>query len=206
MRAILIALAAALVTFAMPAMAQDAQWSLCLNGYGEFEREAQIDACDTIIASEEFEGVRLAIAYASRARARSELGDFRRAVVDYREAVRLAPGNPSLLNGLCWNMALANDNLDEARAICDESLRIRPNDDNTLDSRGMVGLKQGRFQQAWADYDAAFQRNGIAPFLYGRGIAAKRLGRTTEGDADIAAALEMDPGIAETYARRGMTP
>ena len=47
---------------------------------------------------------------------------------------------------------------------------------------------------------------GLAHFLYGRGIAALRLGREAEGWADMARATALNPAIAETYARNGVRP
>ena len=102
---------------------------------------------------------------------------------------------------------MANQNLDVARAACDLSLELRPNSAATLDSRGMVGLKQQRWQDAWNDYDAALRINATrASCRYGRGIAALRLRRTAEGQADLAAAAELDANTAATYARYGITP
>jgi hypothetical protein len=37
-------------------------------------------------------------------------------------------------------------------------------------------------------------------------MAALRLGRTAEGRADVAAALKLDPQIAETYRKYGIEP
>lgn len=45
-----------------------------------------------------------------------------------------------------------------------------------------------------------------ADYLYGRGIAALRLGRDAEGNADLAAAIKLDGKIAEEYARYGVKP
>lgn len=151
---------------------------------------------------------RLAWGYFGRALAYARLRDHRRAVTDLREAVSRAPEDPDMANALCWSLAVSGGDLDEARAACDASLRIRPNDGRTLDSRGMVGLKQGRFQQAWNDYDAAVRTGGPAlpTFLYGRGIAALRLGRTEEGRADLARATALNAELPQFYAGYGLTP
>ncbi|MGH6855279.1 MAG: tetratricopeptide repeat protein [Aestuariivirga sp.] len=94
-----------------------------------------------------------------------------------------------------------------ARAGCDRAIALSNSDQSYLDSRGLVGIKQGLFKEAWADYDAALQKKpGNASYLYGRGIAALRLGRTEEGNADLAEAAKLDPEIGETYAGYGVTP
>lgn len=133
--------------------------------------------------------------------------DYRRALPDFREAIRLNSGNPEPHNSLCFSLATLNESLDEARAACDAALALAPNAQATLDSRGFVGLRQSRFQDAWNDYDAAVRLEaGSAHYLYGRGIAALRLGRTEEGRADLARATSLDAGVAQTYAGYGITP
>ena len=145
--------------------------------------------------------------YGGRAVAHAGLGDFDASMADFREAMRLQPDDPELLNSFCWRFGIAGRELDQARAACDSALRIRPDDAPTLDSRGLVGLKQQRYAEAWADYDAAVRLDpSEASFLYGRGLAALRLGRTDEGRADLDRASEMDPMIAGTYAAHGVEP
>ena len=71
----------------------------------------------------------------------------------------------------------------------------------------MVGLKQGRFQDAWNDYDAAVRINpNGASWVYGRGIAALRLGRTEEARADIARAQALAADVTQFYADYGIRP
>ena len=150
------------------------------------------------------------MAYWGRAGAHAGVGDRVRALADYREARRREPEDPDVLNSLCWFFAQAGQELREAHAACDASLAARPGDPDTLDSRGLVRLRQGRFRDAWTDYDAAVRRGeghaSMASFLYGRGIAALRLGRRAAGQADIARAVTLSPAIAETYAGYGVRP
>ena len=146
-------------------------------------------------------------AYYGRAVAYEEMRDWSHASADYDQADRVGPNDPDTLNGRCWTRAAAGADLDVARTACDRSLALRPNDASTLDSRGMVGLKQQRWQDAWADYDAAVRAApNYASARYGRGIAAIRQGRTTEGQADLAAATAMSANIANSYAQNGVTP
>lgn len=151
-----------------------------------------------------------ALAYWGRADAYEYMGDFARAAAESRIAARLEPANPDVLNALCWHLGLANEDLARGREACDTALRARPDDSPTLDSRGLIGLRQQRWQDAWADYDAAIrlgpENPDLAHFHYGRGIAALRLGRTAEGQADLARALALNDLIADTYARFGIRP
>jgi tetratricopeptide (TPR) repeat protein len=152
--------------------------------------------------------LRLARAYYVRGVVHARREDHRRAAEDLREGFRLASYDPDIGNGLCWSLAVSGGDLEEARAACDAALRARPNYGPTLDSRAMVGLKQGRFQDAWNDYDAAVRTGQAAlpTFLYGRGIAALRLGRIAEGRADIERATALNRELPQFYARYGIEP
>jgi lipoprotein NlpI len=89
-----------------------------------------------------------------------------------------------------------------ARSACDASLalELRP---PVLDSRGLVNLREGKWQAAWDDYDAAFTADPkMTGSLYGRGLAALALGRTTQGQADLKRAAS----VAAEFTRYGLTP
>ncbi|MEQ1784447.1 MAG: tetratricopeptide repeat protein [Hyphomonadaceae bacterium] len=132
--------------------------------------------------------------------------DYARAIADYTQAIVLNPQNASLLNSRCWVRAVWGQELDQALADCDASLRIA-NSLDTLDSRGLVHLRRGEFQAAFADYDAAVHGDdGLIDSLYGRGIARLRLGQTNAGKADIAAATARDANIAVQFTGYGVTP
>jgi hypothetical protein len=101
---------------------------------------------------------------------------------------------------------VAGRDLLQALSDCDEALRLRPGDRDTLNSRGLVQLKRGVLERAAADYAAAVARDGKdADSLFGRGIARLRLGDMAGGEADIAAAAAIRPGIAEDYVGYGVT-
>ncbi len=91
---------------------------------------------------------------------------------------------------------------DYPRAIADfsEYIRLNPQNAMVFRNRGKVELLQQRWQDAWNDYDAALRLvSGSAHALYGRGVAARRLGHTTEGDRDVARAVALDPAVAEAF-------
>lgn len=155
------------------------------------------------------EAIRLApqnaISFYTRANTYLDRGDYARAIADYDQAIRLQPNNAGWLNGRCWARAVWGQQLDQALADCDASLRIA-DEPNTLDSRGLVHLRRGAFQAAFADYDAAVRGANLIGSLYGRGVARLRLGQTAEGQADIAAATARDAGVADRFAAYGVTP
>lgn len=144
--------------------------------------------------------------YMFRAGSFTQLRMYDRAISDYREALRIAPNYAEALNGICWVLALSGRNLNEARDHCDKALEFTPGDAPTLNTRAMVGLKQSLFEQAWKDYDAAFQIRHSGDDLYGRGIAYLRLNRQKEGLSDIAQAQALLKGIDKIYLTYGIKP
>jgi tetratricopeptide (TPR) repeat protein len=120
---------------------------------------------------------------------------------------RIHGGAVSFLNLRCRIRAIAGVELDKARTACDQALWAAPDAPMLLDSRGLLNLKQQRWQAAWNDYGAvlaAMPRAAAA--LYGRGLAALKLGKEEEGRADLAAATRIRRDIAEEYAGYGLTP
>jgi len=103
-----------------------------------------------------------------------------------------------------------NKQLDLALADYNEAIRLTP--DSTLAAyawanRALVEVRHSLLKQALSDYDEALKKdsqNGWA--LYGRGIARRRAGGKAGGDADLAAANKLDPGIAQSYAGIGIRP
>ncbi len=128
------------------------------------------------------------------------VGQYRQELVQLDEWLRDAPADAALLNERCWLRTVNNDNLDAALADCNASLAAGPNDANVHDSRGLVLYKRGDFAASLADYEVAV---ALAPerghFLYGRGLARVALGMTAEGNADLARAEELEPGVARAY-------
>jgi tetratricopeptide (TPR) repeat protein len=111
------------------------------------------------------------------------------------------------LTGRCWARATANRDLALARADCTASLRIDPNDADTINSRGFVYLRLGLLDEAIDEYDAALDiEPKLAASLYGRGLAKRQKGDKAGGDADIVAARAINAGIAAEFAKYGVVP
>lgn len=126
------------------------------------------------------------------------------AVADYEAIVRMGNPTSTVLNSLCWTRAVWGQQLDQALANCNESIRLE-RDANNVDSRGLVNLKRGDLAAAEADYDAAFALDPEqVGSLYGRGVARIRMGREAEGRADLAAAVAMDAAVTERMAGYGV--
>src|SRR5580700_1979277 len=68
-------------------------------------------------------------------------------------------------------------------------------------------LRTGDRDQAVADFNSTLKqlpKNAWA--LYGRGVAKERQGKTAEAQGDMAAATALQPEIADTFKKRGITP
>jgi hypothetical protein len=93
-----------------------------------------------------------------------------------------------------------------ARADCDRAIAMGVGA-GAFDTRGLLNLRSGDFEAAWADYDVAVRAApASAHQLYGRGLAALRLGREEAGHADIAAAAALDASVVAAYQSYGVEP
>jgi tetratricopeptide (TPR) repeat protein len=133
--------------------------------------------------------------------------DYAAGLAYYDRALAISP-RADIKKTAGWNRAVLGADLDRARTLCDEALRESPDNADYHDCRGMVGLKQHRYQDAWNDFDAAARANTSFAFipLYGRGIAERELGRAAESQADIARAKALNARSAEIYAAWGIAP
>lgn len=133
--------------------------------------------------------------YNNRGLAYVGLQDYRRAIPDFDNAARIDPDNEDYHNSRCWYRGVANIELTVAREACDRAIALaqgRPADlANNLDSRGLISLRQERYQDAYDDFDAAMRTRPGGHWAYGRGYAAYRLGRTEAARADFALAQQL---------------
>jgi tetratricopeptide (TPR) repeat protein len=119
--------------------------------------------------------------------------------------------SPSLLNHLCWVRVTRNIELSEALENCDAALAESPEFAEAQDSRGVVLLRLGRPAEAIAAFNNALtEEPDMAPSLYMRGLARLWLARqdpaeTALAEADLQAALELDPEVEEDYRAYGLT-
>jgi tetratricopeptide (TPR) repeat protein len=137
-----------------------------------------------------------------------EMGDYPRAMADHDIVLIQAPHDPGALTNACWIRGIANVELDRALTYCDEAVAHGPSRRfAALDTRGFVHFRRGEFGLAIDDYEAALKlHRRLASSLYGRGLARLRLGQEADGQADLAAAAKIEPGIAARYAGWGAAP
>lgn len=131
---------------------------------------------------------------AMRAEVRARAGDAVGARADFDALRGMAGGAPVLMNTLCWNQGITGFDLDRALADCD--VAAATGDASMVDSRALVLLQLGRYEEARAAYDQALigQPNQAAS-LYGRGLARLALGDAAgREDLEQARRLAVDVG------------
>ena len=148
---------------------------------------------------------RLAGALHERLDLYEKTGEFDKAIADAARELEIEPNDPMALDDRCRSRAEANKELDAALADCELALKLDPSGHPGW--RAFVKLRQGKFADAIADYDAAIKMYPKSQyFWFGRGIAKLRTGETAGGNADIAAAEAIKSDVRATFARCGIAP
>jgi tetratricopeptide (TPR) repeat protein/predicted aspartyl protease len=112
----------------------------------------------------------------------------------------------SVLSSRCYARAAWGKELDAALADCDAAMR-KDKTSVVMQRRGLVLLRQGRLDDAIVQYSAAIKAQPrFAMALYGRGVAELKKGDKPAGDADIAAAVAIAPGLPAEFKRLGLPP
>lgn len=124
-------------------------------------------------------------------------------IKDADNAALLLPRHLESQNQRCWARGVANKDIAVGRGACDTALNINRDNSGVWDSSGLIALREGNWDRAWADYNRAvtIEPNQTSSF-YGRGLAALALGRTAESDADLKKAA----AFAAEYKGYGLTP
>lgn len=151
----------------------------------------------------------LNIAYFRRAELYLERGNYDAALEDFSHYARVEPNRVAGHLGRCRTLAAAGRELDRARADCDTALELARPEHVALvhGARGYLGLRAGDYEAAWADYDAALRLEPYeARHRYGRGLAARQLGRSEEAERDIADALSHAPRVANAFSALDNAP
>jgi tetratricopeptide (TPR) repeat protein len=133
-------------------------------------------------------------------------GDAEAAVKSFDQAIEISPDfaaayySRSLAYRALGQQGAANRDLDKA-------IDIDPGDPLKRGVRAAVSLREAHFDRALLDLDRVLEIwPDMAIPLYMRGIARRRLGDGTGGDADLAEARRLDPDIDSLMAAEGFVP
>ena len=132
-----------------------------------------------------------------RGQLRASSGDAAGARADFAAMRAIDPGDPVLLNDVCWAQALEAFDLEQALADCDAA--VGAGEAAIIDSRAMVLLQMERFEEARTEYERALATEPDLPASnYGRGLARLALG-DEGGRDDLARARARDVDVAEDF-------
>ncbi len=181
--------------------APEAQFAQCSGNAADATTDSIIAACSAIIAAGRDN--RMAEVYADRARAWHKAAQYKAAVADFDQALRLNGADANALQGRCMSRAVLGD-LQKALADCNQALKLKPDDMTALEARGFTYRKLRDFKRSLADYDAVLAREPQrASALFGRG-AAKLDDGDRNGNLDIKQAKELQSNVAQEYGRYGV--
>ncbi|MDP3739564.1 MAG: hypothetical protein Q8R02_19405 [Hyphomonadaceae bacterium] len=138
-----------------------------------------------------------------RSTANLDIKAYDASIKDADEAALLLPRHLESQNQRCWTRGVANKDIAVGRGACDIALDISRSNCGVWDSSGLIALREGKWDRAWADYNEAvrIEPNHTSSF-YGRGLAALAIGKTAESDADLKKAASS----AAEYKGYGLTP
>ena len=131
------------------------------------------------------------------------LDDYKGAIADYTQAIRLKPDDAFAYVG----RGLAKEQLGQHFAAItdyDTAIRLKPDDAFAYVRRGNVKTKLGQSAAAITDYDTAIRLKPDAAFAYvRRGLAKSSLGQHFAAIADYDTAIRLKPDAAFAYVGRG---
>jgi len=130
----------------------------------------------------------------ARGIARERGGDWNLAEADFKQALRLAPEQPYVLNYLGYSWVERGTNLAEARRMLERAAELRPEDGNIADSLGWALFKLADMPAAirWLEKAVELEsRNSVINDHLGDAYWA--IGRRREAEFQWRRALALDP-------------
>jgi tetratricopeptide (TPR) repeat protein len=186
----------ALAIFAQSAAAQDQKaWDNCIGRDGPLPPDVVIEGCTETIRAAQVPIGKLATAFNNRGVAHKMKGEYKQALQDYDEAIRLLPNSATYYNNRGIIYRLKHD-YDRAIANYDEAIWLNSDYPAAFYNRALAYADRGDYDQALADFAVVLRfnpRNALA--LYARGKMRLKKGDTQEGNADLAVAREIDSNV-----------
>jgi len=129
------------------------------------------------------------------------IGDWPKSDADFRQSLELQPNRPQVLNYLGYSLVERRENLDEALAMIERAVALRPNSGYIVDSLGWVYYRLGRFEDAVEPMERATELMATDPIVNDHlGDVYWMVGRFHEARFQWQRALSFDP--EETEAER----
>lgn len=176
----------------------DAHLRLWEEGFSPAEslRDGQIDPADPLM--EEIGTIlQTAVAYETRGVRALDAGQFGDAIAQFRDGLRVAPGDPTLHQNLGTARYLSGDEAG-ARAAFEEAVRLSPGYARAHFSLGLLAESGGRDQEALERYSTAVRHDGTladARFRLAEGL--RRAGRVEASLAHYEDIVSADPRASQ---------
>lgn len=103
--------------------------------------------------------------YYARAISFERLGEWAKAEPDFRMALQLNPGQPSVLNYLGYSLVEQNQKLDEALSLIEQAVEAEPNSGYIVDSLGWALYRLGRYDEAIGHMERAAELMPVDPVV-----------------------------------------
>ncbi len=167
----------------------------------ERDRELQIGGCTAMIGAGQYSNKDLGTAYYNRGNAYYALGERRRAIENFDQALRINQGDTSAY----YNRGLAYYDLGEYRRAIedyDEALRLDPGKAKAYGDRGLAYYNLGEYRRAIEDYGEVLRLDPGKAKAYGdRATARCHLGMIETSLDDRMQALRLEAITAENAQR-----
>lgn len=132
--------------------------------------------------------------YFARGISRERLNRWDDAESDFRAALELRPGHPSVLNYLGYSLVDRGEKLDEALSLIEQAVAAQPNNGAIIDSLGWALFKLGRFEEAVPVLERGSELEATDPVVNDHlGDALWVVGRKLEAQFQWQRALSFDP-------------
>ena len=136
--------------------------------------------------------------YFARGITRERQGAWDGAESDFRRALEINPGHPSVLNYLGYSLVERQEKLDEALAMIEEAVAARPDSGAIVDSLGWVLFRLGRYDEAVGHLERAAELEATDPVVNDHlGDVFWVVGRTVEARFQWQRALSFEPEEAD---------
>jgi tetratricopeptide (TPR) repeat protein len=132
--------------------------------------------------------------YFTRGICHEQIGDPIASEADFRQALVLNPEQPQVLNNLGYSLVEQRRNLDEALAMIERAVELRPDSGYIVDSLGWVFYRLGRFEEAVAPMEQAVELLPNDPIINDHlGDVYWMVGRQREARFQWERALSFEP-------------
>ncbi|MBT4872361.1 MAG: tetratricopeptide repeat protein [Marinovum sp.] len=134
----------------------------------------------------------------ARGIAYERLNEWPKADHDFREALRLKPDQPLVLNYLGYSLVEKKVELDEALAMIEKAVDLRPSSGFIVDSLGWVLFRMQQYEEAVPHLERAAELEPVDPIVNDHlGDVYWAVGRKREAHFQWQRALSFDPEEAE---------